>query len=109
MGVSAGNCDILALLYLLVDCGVPTNMVLRAIQRAVDANWEVHLENFHGEISTLDLALQIRELELDRGLSSKVMHRSNHMYVLKHYGVVWQRRNRERCYGAQRESHFKSL
>jgi hypothetical protein len=38
----------LALLYLLVDCSVPTNMLLWAIQRAVDGNWEVTSENSIG-------------------------------------------------------------
>jgi hypothetical protein len=37
---------------------------------------------------------------------SKVIHRSNHMYELKHFGMVWQRRNRERCCVAHREPHF---
>jgi hypothetical protein len=50
----------LALLYLLVDCSVPTNMLLWAIQRPVDGNWEVTSENFLGEKSTREVALQIR-------------------------------------------------
>jgi hypothetical protein len=38
--------------------------------------------------------------------NAKVFHRSNHMYELKHFGMVWQRRIRERCCGAHREPHF---
>ncbi len=33
----------------------------------------------------------------------KVFHRSNQMYELKHFGMVWQRRTREKCCGAQRK------
>jgi hypothetical protein len=40
------------------------------------------------------------------GGTGKVIHRSNHMYELKHFGMVWQRRTRERCCGAHREPHF---
>ncbi len=37
---------------------------------------------------------------------AKVFHRSNHMYELKHFGMVWQRRIRERFCGSHREPHF---
>ncbi len=40
------------------------------------------------------------------GLASKVFHRSNHMYELKHFGMVWQRRIWEKCCGAQRKPYF---
>jgi hypothetical protein len=33
----------------------------------------------------------------------KVIHRSNQMYELKHFGIFWQRRTREKCCGAQRK------
>jgi hypothetical protein len=33
----------------------------------------------------------------------KVLHRSNQMYELKHFGMVWQRRTRRKCCGAQRK------
>jgi hypothetical protein len=36
-------------------------------------------------------------------LSVKVLHRSNQMYELKHFGMVWQRRTRRKCCGAQRK------
>jgi hypothetical protein len=36
----------------------------------------------------------------------KVFHRSNHMYELKHFGMVWQRHIREKCCGAQRKPYF---
>jgi hypothetical protein len=36
----------------------------------------------------------------------KVFHRSNHMYKLKHFGMVWQRHIREKCCGAQRKPYF---
>ncbi len=36
----------------------------------------------------------------------KVFHRSNHMYEFKHFGMVWQRRTREKCCGAQRKPYF---
>jgi hypothetical protein len=36
----------------------------------------------------------------------KVLHRSNQMYELKHFGMVWQRRTREKCCGAQRKPYF---
>ncbi len=42
-------------------------------------------------------------------LLPKVIHRSNHMYELKHFGMVCQGRIRERCCGAHREPHFQSL
>jgi hypothetical protein len=44
----------------LIDCSAPTKMLLWAIQRAVDGNWEVTSENFLGEKSTREVALLIR-------------------------------------------------
>jgi hypothetical protein len=34
---------------------------------------------------------------------AKVLHRSNQMYELKHFGMVWQRRTGRKCCGAQRK------
>ncbi len=41
------------------------------------------------------------------GVLCKVFHRSNHMYELKHFGMVWRRRTREKCCGP-RESLISS-
>jgi hypothetical protein len=50
--VAAARCDAMALLYLLVDSGVPTDMKLWAVQRAIDGVWKVPSQNFFGEVST---------------------------------------------------------
>jgi hypothetical protein len=72
MEVAAARSDALAFLHLLVECSVHTDMLLWAIQRAANGDWEVSSENFHGEISTWDVALRIRELEVERGFTRAV-------------------------------------
>ncbi len=37
------------------------------------------------------------------GKQHKVLHRSNHMYELKHFGMVWHGCIQEKCCGAHRE------
>ena len=73
MEIAAARYDALALLYTLVDSGVPTDMKRWALQRAVDGIWEVPSQNFYGDISTREVALKIRDLEAERGFVRAVM------------------------------------
>jgi hypothetical protein len=73
MEIAAARYDALALLYVLVDSGVLTDMKRWALQRAVDWIWEVPSQNFYGDISTHEVALKIRDLEAERGFIRAVM------------------------------------
>ncbi len=69
-------------------------------------------ESFSDEAALCVIVLFFSHPHVAQGRSTftkfKVFHRSNHMYELKHFGMVWQRHIREKCFGAQRKPYLNS-
>jgi hypothetical protein len=72
MVLAAARSDTLAFLHLLVECSIHTDMLLWASQQAADGDCEVPSENYHGEVSTRNMALRIRNREVERGFMRAV-------------------------------------